>query len=130
MSKNQYCDNNHVLGIGFHIAVASEPFLLRCNGKEWLTEWHYYFGPIRLHKRTKDPLTRQPGARDLFWLVASWWKEQGGLVVDGVGAWKEPPITISRFKKIGRSIVSDPAGDIIIRRWKGYEHWGNPVSVA
>ena len=87
---NEYTDCNHVIGKNVHIAIGNTPFLLRDRGKEWLVEWHYYFGPSRLNKKTEEPLRNQPGENHRFWKVAAWWKEQGGVVVDGVGVWVEP----------------------------------------
>lgn len=90
MSK-EYTGNNHVIGTTFHMSVGNPSFILRDHdGKEWLCDWHYYFGPTALSKRTGEPLKRFPGERSRFWLIAGWWKEQGGVVVDGVGQWKEP----------------------------------------
>ena len=70
--QQKYAGNNHVVAPGLHMSVGNPSFLLRFAGKEWLTEWHYYFGPSVLHKRTEAPLMNQPGPRSPFWRVAQW----------------------------------------------------------
>lgn len=121
-----YAGNSHAIGPNIHIAIGNPSFLLRHGGKEWLTEWHYYFGPSVLHKRTHDPLKNQPGERSPFWRVAQWWHDQGCRVVDGVGQWAEPPTVEVRFRREGKSLVQDDSGDVILRHWQGYEKWGEP----
>ena len=109
-----YAGNNHVMGPGIHIALGNPSFVLRHGGKEWLTEWHRYFGPSVLHKRTQDPLKNQPGERSAFWIIAQWWHDQGCKVVDGVGQWSEPEKVMAECAKTGRKVVY----------WKGYERLG------
>jgi len=72
-----------------HISIGADSFILRDRGKEWRTEWHRYFGPSVVTK-SGDPAKNQPNERSRFWLVAQWWHDQGCVVIDGVGVWKEP----------------------------------------
>ena len=88
-TQQKYTGNNHIIGSGFHMSVGNPSFRLRLGDKEWLCEWHYYFGPSVLGKRTSNPLTRQPGVRSPFWIIVQWWKDQGAKVVDGVGVWED-----------------------------------------
>lgn len=93
-AEQTYAGNNHVIGRGLHMALGNPPVLLRDRGREWLMEWHYYFGPTRLHKKTQDVLANQPGEKSRFWLASQCWRDQGCRVVDGVAIWDEPPIVI------------------------------------
>lgn len=121
---NKYTDCNHASGPGIHIAIGNPSFLLRDRGKEWCVEWHYYGGPQRVHKRTGEVLDA-PDEKSRFWLVAQWWKDQGGKVVDGVGVWVEPPIVEQRFTRINsKNLIEDPKGKVVMRFYAGYESWG------
>lgn len=120
-----YTGNNHIRGPRFHMSMPNPPVLLRDGNKEWLVEWHHIFGPSRLNKRTGDPLPKQPGEKDRFWLVAQWWKDQGAKVVDGVGQWKQPPIVEERYRLVGRKRVLDANGPFVAGRYyEGYERFG------
>lgn len=123
--EQTYTGNNDISGPGFHMSMANPPLILRDGGKEWLVEWHPICGPIRLSKRTGDPLAKQPGEKNRFWLVAQWWKDQGAKVVDGVGVWEQPPIVEERYRRVGRKLILDPAGDdLVLYFYQGYEQWG------
>ena len=123
--QQTYTGNNHVLGRGIHIAFSNPSVLLKRGREKWLLEWHHYFGPIRLHGKTKEPLEKQPDEKSWFWRVAQWWKDQGCRVVDGVGVWDYPPVIETRWTQIGkRSYVADPNGERIRKQWQGYESWG------
>jgi hypothetical protein len=116
---------HHAYGPNFHISFGAAAFVLRDRGNEWLLEWHRWCGPSLINRRTGDPCKHQPPQKSRYWLVAQWWHDQGGKVVDGVGLWSEPEIIETRWTRInGRNPISDPDGDIVIRHYKGYEHWG------
>lgn len=123
--EQKYTGNNHILGSRIHIAACNAPVLLRDGDQEWLIEWHYYFGPCRLNKRTGDPLAKQPAEKSRFWLVAQWWKDQGAKVVDGVGVWQEPMIIEERCCRVDGKLIPDPTGDVVFRYYEGYEQWGS-----
>lgn len=54
------------------IAHACPDYRMVWQGREYLLEWHPYFGPSRL-KKDGNPYDRQPGMRHPFW--------------DGIAAW-------------------------------------------
>ncbi len=119
----RYTGNNHLIGM----SCGNEPVLIRDRGNEWLMEWHYYFGPAILNKRTHSPLAKQPGEKSRFWMVAVWWKDQGAKVVDGIAIWKEPPIVTERFRRVNKSnFVADANGEVVRRHYEGYEQFGEP----
>lgn len=126
----RYTGNNHLCGPGLHLAVSNDPLTIIYKGTRWVFEWHYYFGPSRLHGKTLDPLANQPGERSPFWRVVQWWKDQGCRAVDGIAQWEEPPIIEQRFRRVGRNLIADESGSVVMRFWKGYEKWGPIRSVA
>jgi hypothetical protein len=107
-----YTGCNHLHGHGVILSMGNPSFkLVDTDGTWWLVEWHHYFGPASLDKRTENPRKNQPGEKSRFWMLAKWWEAQGGVVVDGVGQWKEPPKIRKQFWKIGRQLFeSVPEG--------------------
>lgn len=123
---SEYTKQQSVHGPDFIVDMAPQSFLLRDErGREWLTEWHGYHGPSVLNKRTGNPRAVQPAEYFRWWLIAQWWHDQGGVVVDGVGVWKAPPIIEKRYRQISRSVfVADPNGAIVHRLYQGYQRFG------
>ena len=120
---NKYAGCNHVIGQGFHMSVGNPSFVLRYRGKEWICEWHYYFGPMAVSKKTGDMLKTQPSGKSRFWVIAQWWFDQGAKVIDGVGVWKFPPIVEKRFTRINKiKLIENPKGDVVRQYYEGYEH--------
>jgi hypothetical protein len=87
--QQRYAGCNHIVGNGFHISMGNETVILRdADGRQWLMEWHHYFGPSAV-KKNGDPMKNQPGEHSRFWVIAKLWHDQGCKVVDGVGQWTE-----------------------------------------
>lgn len=121
---NRHIGPHHAYGPGIHIQYGGDPFWLIDGNQKWFTEWHIFFGPTRLNAKTHNPCENQPGERSRFWLVVQWWHDQGGVVVDGVGVWKEPPIVEARYTKIAKGKwVPDPNGEKLVKHYEGYENW-------
>lgn len=122
--ESDYIGPHHAYGPGFHMSFGAPSFILKDRGKEWLTEWDRYAGPTVVTKKG-DIAKNQPGEKSRFWLVAQWWHDQGGKVVDGVGVWQEPRIIETRWTKVNRrNLIADPNGEIVMRHYEGYERWG------
>jgi hypothetical protein len=96
------------------IDIAPPSFWLVYGKQRWLTEWHPWFGPIDLDKRTESPKDNQPGEKSMFWRIAVWWKNQGAVVVDGVGQWRFPPREVVRCRMVGnrKVIARDDGPDV------------------
>ena len=61
------------------ISVGGTILRIMCGRREVAFEMHNYFGPIPVHKRTHDVLTREPAG---FWDAVDAWVS-GGMLVDG-----------------------------------------------
>lgn len=64
---------------------------LDAGGKRFLFEFHPYCGPVVVNAKTHEPLSRQPGERNAFWVAVTQWAKQGKRVVDGVCVWEPEP---------------------------------------
>ena len=74
-----------------HIAVGGPTYSITdAKGKVWCFEMHRRFGPSAVHKRTKDPLDKQPAEGSPFWHAVQLWIDQGEVVKDGMAQWIEP----------------------------------------
>jgi hypothetical protein len=126
--QQKYAGCNHILAPGIHIAMGNEPFkLIDTDGKWWLCEWHHYFGPSALSKRTQDPLANQPGEKSRFWWLAQWWHDQGCRVVDGVGQWSEPEKVRTRCMKVGSQYFALSENETAIGEEVWIEHYPNDI---
>ncbi len=63
------------------------PIDIYAYGKRYHFEWHHWFGPSVVNRRTWDVLDRQPGEKSPFWPAVEAWDRQGRRVKDGVAAW-------------------------------------------
>lgn len=117
---NEYTGCNHIHGNGIHIAMGNPSFIMKVNGKEYLTEWHHYFGPSHMNK-DGSAKSKQPSGKSPWWQAVTWWHDQGGVVVDGVGQWKVPEVETI----IGERNDGSPGS---LDFWKGYIQWG-PITI-
>lgn len=103
MSDNPYVGPHTIRIPNGILTVGAKPFkLIDTDGKWWLCEWHSWFGPHSLNKRTGEVKDNQEPERSRFWLLAQWWHNQGAVVIDGVGQWREPPRTnLTPVRRIG-----------------------------
>lgn len=103
------------------LTMAPLSFWLIWKNQRWLTEWHHYFGPSELSKKTGDPKARQPGEKSMFWKCAVWWKNQGAKVVDGIGQFKEPPKRLIMYRvENGLRILVNELGPGVVWTFDGW----------
>lgn len=63
-----------------HMSLGGPTLYLETNGKMFVFEMHYYFGPCLLTPKTEEPTNRNPPK--VFWDAYERW-EIGGKLVDG-----------------------------------------------
>lgn len=71
------------LGYGI-LCIQPDYRIVDKTGKVWYFEWHSYFGPYPLNKKTADPL-KLPPEKSPFWDAVSAWDAQGRRTQEGKG---------------------------------------------
>lgn len=81
------CKHGMIGGYPATLCVGDDPVEIVAGGRRYLFEWNHYCGPTVLHRRTQDPLDKQPPENSPFWDAATWWHRQGKRVENGVAVW-------------------------------------------
>jgi hypothetical protein len=82
-----------------HIAQA-KIYKITPSGNPMVFEDHNYCGPIVLHKKTHEPLERQPDERHTFWLHYQAWVNQGKKIkIIGNELWCDYQTELQAWRK-------------------------------